>query len=94
MRKLAATLSLGLLVSAAAFTDAPAASAGNVLDNGLSLNGISMNGISMNGISMNGISMNGISANGLPSDGPAAGVAPGGLNGVAVRAVILPAVAR
>ena len=74
MRKLAATLSLGLLVSAAAFTDAPAASAGNVLDNGLSLNGISMNG--------------------LPSDGLAAGTALGELNGVAVRAVILPAVAR
>ena len=79
MRKLAATLSLGLLVSAAAVAAAPAANAGNVLDNG---------------ISMNGISANGISANGLPSDGPAAGVAPGELNGVAVRAVILPAVVR
>ena len=69
MRKLAATLSLGLLVSAAAFTDAPAASAGNVLDNGISMNG-------------------------LPSDGLAACTALGELNGVAVRAVILPAVAR
>ena len=50
MRKLAATLSLGLLVSATAFTDAPAASAGNVLDNGLSLNGISMNGLLSDGL--------------------------------------------
>ena len=81
MRKLAATLSLGLLVSAAAAADAPVA---NVLDNGLSLNGLSLNGISMNGISMNG----------LPSDGPVAGTALGELNGVVVQAVILPAVAR
>ena len=51
MRKLAATLSLGLLVSAAAAADAPVA---NVLDNGLSLNGISMNGISMNGLPSDG----------------------------------------
>ena len=47
MRKLAATLSLGLLVSAAASADAPVA---NVLDNGLSLNGISMNGLLSDGL--------------------------------------------
>ena len=79
MKKLAAALSLGLLISAPGFAVTPGAKAGNVLDNGLSLNGISLNGISVNG---------------LRSDGLVAGMTSGELNGVAVQAVILPAATR